>query len=91
MKSTRLFETDLEKANVVYSIFKSCSVFVINNKGHLLPLYDFSGNGIRSTANSLRSLIPDCFAGFWSSCSFDSQSILPLPYHIKFDSCYIYF
>ena len=87
----RLFETDLEKANAVYSIFKSCLVFVINDKGRLIPLYDFSGDNIRSTTNSLRSLIPGCFAGFWSSCNFDRQAGLPLPYHIKFDSCYICF
>lgn len=87
----KLFEIDLEKANVIYSVFKSCSVFVINREGCLIPLYDFSGNNIRSTANSLRGLLPGCFVGYWSSCNFDSQSSLPLPYRIKFDSCYVYF
>lgn len=91
MKGIKLFETSLESANVIYSVFGSCSVFVVNNKGHLIPLYDFSGNGIRSTTNSLRKLLPGCFVGFWSSCTSDGCSSLPLPYRIKFDSCYVYF
>jgi hypothetical protein len=48
MKTNKLFRVSVEKANVIYSVFKTCNVFTLLLDGTLLPVYDFSGNNVRS-------------------------------------------
>ena len=49
MKTNKLFRVNVEKANAIYSVFKTCNVFTILLDGTLLPVYDFSGNNVRSS------------------------------------------
>lgn len=90
MKSQRIFRVSLHQAQLVYDIFRSCSVYTVLKDGKMLPVYDFSGNHFRSTLNALSS------RGFKSPrfhcvCSAEHQSELFSPYALKCDSCYIYF
>lgn len=105
MKSIKLFRVAIAKADAVYSIFKSCNVFTVILDGEIIPVYDFSGNALRSTLNSLRKFFPEARVGFYcKSCFADdfdlpipyhgsrsNTSTLPLPYSLRSDNCYLYF
>ena len=41
MKTNKLFRVNVEKANAIYSVFKTCNVFTILLDGTLIPVYDF--------------------------------------------------
>lgn len=91
MKSIKLFETSTDKANTIYSVFNSCSVFIITDDTAVRPLYDFSGNDVRSTENSLRKLFPDCRLSFFCKNSIECKKELSLSHSLTFTACYIYF
>lgn len=91
MKTNKLFRVSIEKASVIYSVFKTCNVFTILLDGTLLPVYDFSGNNIRSSLNSLRKYYPDSVVKFYSESSFYAQNTLPCPYHFRYPDCILYF
>lgn len=91
MKSIRLLETNFNKAEIIYSVFQDCAVFAVIKDGKLIPVYDFSGNNLRSTTNSLRKLFPDDMIKFYFRCSFDSRQTLPTPFGLSVGNCYLYF
>lgn len=91
MKTNKLFRVSVENANVIYSVFKTCNVFIILLDGTLLPVYDFSGNNVRSSLNSLRKYYPDGKVTFYCKTSFYFQSSLPLPYHFSFSDFILFF
>lgn len=91
MKTNKLFRISLEKANVIYSVFKTCNVFTILLDGTLLPVYDFSGNNVRSSLNSLRKHYPDSVIKFYFGSSFYAQNALPYPYHFHYPDCIVFF
>lgn len=91
MKTNKLFRVNIEKANVIYSVFKNCNVFTILLDGTMIPVYDFSGNNIRSSLNSLRKYYPDSVVKFYSSSLFYAQSTLPCPYHFSYSNCILFF
>lgn len=91
MKTNKLFRISIEKANVIYSVFKTCNVFTLLLDGTLLPVYDFSGNNARSSLNSLRKYYPDSVVKFYRESSFYVQDTLPCPYHFRYPDCILYF
>ena len=91
MKTNKLFRISIEKANVIYSVFKTCNVFTISLDGTLIPVYDFSGNNFRSSLNSLRKYYPDSVVKFYSASSFYAQNTLPYPYHFHYSDCILFF
>ena len=91
MKANKIFEVELSQAQSVYTIFKECNVFTILYDGTVVPVYDFSGNNIRSTLNSLRKFFPSSRVDFYCYCKFLSQPILPSPYRFTYQNCQIYF
>ena len=91
MKTNKLFRVHPTKADVIYSVFKNCNVFTLLLGDDLIPVYDFSGNNLRSSLNSLRKYYPDGKVTFYCETSFCSQSSLPLPYHLSFPSCILFF
>ena len=91
MKTNKLFRVSVEKANVIYSVFKTCNVFTILLDGTLLPVYDFSGNNTRSSLNSLRKYYPDSVVKFYSESSFYTRNTLPHPYHFHYSNCVLFF
>lgn len=90
MKSRKIFNISLTKAQIFYSVFQSCGVFSVLEDGKLIPVYDFSGNCMRSTLNSLRN---EGFATsrFHFNCCYLDSSELPTPYSMCFTHCYVYF
>ena len=90
MKTNKLFRVNFEKVETIYSVFKKCNVFTLLLGDDLIPVYDFSGNNPRSSLNSLRKYYPGGKVIFYCESSFPSQSI-PLPYHLVFDSCILFF
>lgn len=91
MKTNKLFRVSVEKANVIYSVFKTCNVFTILLDGTLLPVYDFSGNNVRSSLNSLRKYYPDSVVKYYFESSFYTKNTLPYPYHFHFPDCILFF
>lgn len=91
MKTNKLFRVHLTKAEVIYSVFKTCNVFTLLLNGDLIPVYDFSGNNLRSSLNSLRKHYPDAKVTFYCESSFYSQDSLPCPYRLSFSDCIIFF
>ena len=91
MKTNKLFRVHLTKAEVIYSVFKDCNIFTLLLDGSLIPVYDFSGNGSRSSLNSLRKYYPAGKVTFYCKSSFRLQSSLPLPYHLSFSDCILFF
>lgn len=91
MKTNKLFRVSVEKANVIYSVFKTCNVFTILLDGTLIPVYDFSGNNVRSSLNSLRKYYPDSVVKFYFESSFYTQNTLPYPYHFRYPDCILFF
>ncbi len=91
MKTNKLFRVNVEKANAIYSVFKTCNVFTILLDGTLLPVYDFSGNNVRSSLNSLRKYYPDSVVRYHFKASFYSQDTLPYPYHFHYPDCILFF
>lgn len=91
MKTNKLFRVSVEKANVIYSVFKTCNVFTILLDGTLLPVYDFSGNNVRSSLNSLRKYYPDSVVKFYLESSFYTHNTLPYPYHFHYPNCILFF
>lgn len=90
MKTNKLFRVDFTKVETIYSVFKNCNVFTLLLGDDLIPVYDFSGNNPRSSLNGLRKYYPDGKVTFYCKSSFPSQSI-PLPYHLVFDNCILFF
>lgn len=91
MKTNKLFRVSVEKANVVYSVFKTCNVFTMLLDGTLIPVYDFSGNNVRSSLNSLRKYYPDSVVKFHFEASFYTKSTLPYPYFFDYPDCILFF
>lgn len=91
MKTNKLFRVSFEKANVIYSVFKTCNVFTLLLDGTLIPVYDFSGNNFRSSLNSLRKYYPDSVVRYHSKSSFCAQNLLPHPYFFRFPDCILFF
>lgn len=91
MKTNKLFRVNVEKANAIYSVFKTCNVFTILLDGTLLPVYDFSGNNVRSSLNSLRKYYPDSVVKYHLKSSFYDQDTLPCPYHFHYPDCILFF
>lgn len=91
MKTNKLFRVSVEKANVIYSVFKTCNVFTMLLDGTLLPVYDFSGNNVRSSLNSLRKYYPDSVVKFYSESSFYTRNTLLCPYHFHYPNCILFF
>lgn len=91
MKRNKLFRVSFEKANVIYSVFKYCSVFTLFMDGDLIAVYDFSGNEPRSSLNSLRKYYPNGKVTFYCESSFYALSSLPTPYHLTFTDCILFF
>lgn len=91
MKTNKLFRVNVEKANAIYSVFKTCNVFTILLDGTLLPVYDFSGNNVRSSLNSLRKYYPDSVVKYHFKSSFYGQETLPYPYHFHYPNCIVFF
>lgn len=91
MKTNKLFRVNVEKANAIYSVFKTCSVFTILLDGTLLPVYDFSGNNVRSSLNSLRKYYPDSVVRYHFKSSFYDKNTLPYPYHFHYPDCILFF
>lgn len=91
MKRNKLFRVSVEKANVIYSVFKTCNVFTLSLDGALIPVYDFSSNNFRSSLNSLRKYYPDSVVKFYSESSFYAQNTLPYPYHFDCPNCILFF
>lgn len=90
MKRNKLIWTNLTKAEVIYSVFKTCNVFTLLLSGDLVPVYDFSGNGRRSSLNSLRKFYVGSKVTFYCETSFYSQASLPRP-PLSFSSCLLFF
>lgn len=91
MKTNKLFRVNVEKANAIYSVFKTCNVFTILLDGTLLPVYDFSGNIVRSSLNSLRKYYPDSVVRYHFKSSFYDKDTLPCPFHIHYPDCLLFF
>lgn len=91
MKTNKLFRVNVEKANAVYSVFKTCTVFTILLNGTLIPVYDFSGNNVRSSLNSLRKFYPDSVVRYHFKSSFYDKDTLPCPYHFHYPDCILFF
>lgn len=91
MKTNKLFRVNVEKANAIYSVFKTCNVFTILLDGTLLPVYDFSGNNVRSSLNSLRKYYPDSVVRYYFKSSFCDKDTLPYPYHFHYPDCIVFF
>lgn len=91
MKTNKLFRVNLEKANVIYSVFKTCNVFTLLLDGALIPVYDFSGNNVRSSLNSLRKYYSHSVVRFYSESSFYTQRSLPCPYRFCYLDCILFF
>ena len=91
MKTNKLFRVQFSKAEVIYSVFKYCSVFTLFMSGDLIAVYDFSGNEPRSSLNSLRKYYPDGKVTFYCESSFYALSSLPTPYHLTFTDCILFF
>lgn len=92
MKTRKIFNTSLENAFVFYSVFRSCGIFSATKEGKLVPVYDFSGNGVRSTLNSLRSEgFKQVRFHFGSRFVGGTLNQLPTPYFSSFTHCYVYF
>lgn len=91
MKTNKLFRVNVEKANAIYSVFKTCNVFTILLDGTLLPVYDFSGNNVRSSLNSLRKYYPDSVFRYHFKSSFYDKDTLPRPYHYHYSDCILFF
>lgn len=91
MKTNKLFRIHPTKAEVIYSVFKTCNVFTLLLDGDLIPVYDFSGNSPRSSLNSLRKYYLGSKVTFYRESSFYSQPSLPCPYHLAFSSCIAFF
>lgn len=91
MKRNKLFRVSIEKANVIYSVFKTCNVFTLSLDGTLIPVYDFSSNNVRSSLNSLRKYYPDSVVKFYSESSFYTQNTLPYPCHSYYPNCILFF
>lgn len=91
MKKNKLFRVSIEKANVIYSVFKTCNVFTLLLDGTLIPVYDFSGNNVRSSLNSLRKYYPDSVVKFYSESSFYTQNTLLYPCHHYYPNCILFF
>ena len=91
MKTNKLFRVNFEKANAIYSVFKTCNVFTILLDGTLLPVYDFSGNNFRSSLNSLRKYYPDSAVRYHFESSFHTLNTLPCPYHFHYPNCILFF
>lgn len=90
MKSRKIFQTTLANAYVFYTVFESCGVFSVLKDGKLIPVYDFSGNGIRSTLNSLRNEGFDN-PRFHFVTHYLNDPEIPTPYFLRFRDCYVYF
>jgi hypothetical protein len=90
MKTNKLFRVDFAKVEAIYSVFKKCNVFTLLLGDDLIPVYDFSGNNPRSSLNSLRKYYPDSKVTFYCKSSFPYQSV-PLPYHLVYDNCILFF
>lgn len=91
MKTNKLFRVDFEKANVIYSVFETCNVFTILLNGTLVPVYDFSGNNVRSSLNSLRKYYPDSVVRYHFEAAFYVQNTLPYPYRFDYPDCILFF
>lgn len=91
MKTNKLFRVNVEKANAIYSVFKTCNVFTMLLDGTLLPVYDFSGNNVRSSLNGLRKYYPDSVVKYHFKSSFYGQNTLPYPYHFHYPDCILFF
>ena len=91
MKTNKLFRVHPTKAEVIYSVFKNCNIFTLLLDGVLIPVYDFSGNNPRSSLNSLRKYYPNSKITFYCKSSFYSRSSLPLPHHLSFSDCILFF
>lgn len=90
MKRNKLIWTSPEKAEVIYSVFETCNVFTLLLNGDLVPVYDFSGNGRRSSLNSLRKFYTGSKVAFYCESSFYSRVSLPRP-PLSFSSCLLFF
>lgn len=91
MKTNKLFRVHFTKAEVIYSVFKTCNVFTLLLNDDLIPVYDFSGNSLRSSLNSLRKYYPGAKVTFYCESSFYSQTSLPCPYRLSFSDCILFF
>lgn len=91
MKTNKLFRVNFEKANAIYSVFKTCNGFTILLDGTLLPVYDFSGNNVRSSLNSLRKYYPDSVVRYHLKSSFYDRNTLPTPFHLRYPDCILFF
>lgn len=91
MKTNKLFRIPFEKAEVIYSVFKNCNVFVLTLNGILISVYDFSGNAVRSSLNSLRKFYPDGKVTFCSEASFYTRPSLPHHYNPALPDCLVFF
>ena len=93
MKTNKLFRVNFTKAEVIYSVFETCNVFTLldEKSDNLIPIYDFSGNSVRSSLNSLRRYYPGSVVKFYSESSFCSQTFLPRPYHLLYSDCVVFF
>lgn len=91
MKTNKLFRVHFTKAEVIYSVFKCCSVFTLFTGDDLVPVYDFSGNNPRSSLNSLRKYYPDGRVSFYCETSFCAQSSLPTPCRLTLPDCILFF
>lgn len=90
MKRNKLIWTNPTKAEVIYSVFKTCNVFTLLLNGDLVPVYDFSSNCRRSSLNSLRKFYVGSKVTFYCEASFYSQTSLPCP-PLSFSSCLLFF
>ena len=91
MKTNKLFRVNFEKANVIYSVFKTCNVFTLLLDGTLIAVYDFSGNNPRSSLNSLRKYYPDSVVRYYFESSFCTKNLLPHPYFFNSPDCILFF
>lgn len=91
MKTNKLFRVQFSEAEVIYSVFKYCSVFTLFIGDDLIPVYDFSGNNPRSSLNTLRKHYPNGKVTFCYEASFYALSSLPTPYHLTFTDCILFF
>ena len=91
MKTNKLFRVDSAKADVVYSVFKSCNVFILFLNGEFIPVYDFSGNTSRSSLNALRKYYPGSRLTFYCKASFEFRSSLPPTLQKTYSNCILFF
>lgn len=91
MKTNKLFRVDSAKADVVYSVFKSCNVFTLVLNGEFIPVYDFSGNNFRSSLNTLRKYYPGSRISFYCKTSFEFRTSLPPYLRESFPNCILFF